>query len=369
MAKESEADRAKRIRQSKNFSDGKFHNPVERPLLQGGTWGMVKEHFFGNEIRVPLKPLPQVIPGPSTFTEPPHDLQVVWLGHSILVLEVEGKRILVDPVFENHASPVPIYAKRFQPPVLTREQLPRMDAILISHDHYDHLETESMQYFAGMAGNIPFLVPLGVGRHLERWGVDPKRIVELDWWEEYDLNGLRFICTPAQHFSGRALFDSKETLWASWTLIGKVNRVHYSGDGGYGSHFKEIGRRFGPFDLTLLENGAYGERWPYVHMFPEQGVQAHLDLGGDALMAVHWGMFSLANHDWFEPIRRISVAAREKGVRLLTPMLGEVVRPKENQVFEAWWEKLVPGGLTSKIGTSPGSGPVHSDIKQSPLPE
>lgn len=342
MASEAKADRTERIRKSKNWSDGKFRNPDERPLMQGGTYGMFKDMLFGDETRVPSQPLPEIRPDSATFSEPPRDLQVVWLGHSTLVLEVEGKRFLIDPIFASHASPVPVYAKRFQAPLLKREQLPRLDGIIISHDHYDHLETESMRFFAGKTKGLPFFVPLGVGGHLERWGVDPGQITELDWWEEADFKGLRIVCTPAQHFSGRGLLDAKKTLWAGWSLVGKERRIHYSGDGGYGAHFKEIGERLGPFDLTLLENGAYNQRWPHVHMFPEQAVQAHLDLRGDALMAVHWGMFNLANHDWFEPIRRISAASKAKGVRLLTPKLGQSVRPREEQAFEAWWEKMIP---------------------------
>jgi len=331
-----DGDRLERVKASANYRDGKFRNAVESPLMKGSFWGVMKEQMFGKQVRVPPEPLPSAAPGAAAFAEPPAELQVVWLGHSTFLLEVEGKRLLVDPVFGSHASPVPVFAKRFQAPPLFRDSLPRLDAILISHDHYDHLEMESMRHFAGRG--VPFVAPLGVGAHLEGWGVPRERIIELDWWQEHDLGGLRLVCAPAQHFSGRGLFDSRKTLWAGWSVIGRVRRVHYSGDGGYGPHFKEIGDRLGPFDLTLLENGAYDKRWPSVHMFPEEGVQAHLDLRGRALLPVHWGMFSLANHDWQDPIRRIAAAADAKGVRLLTPRLGQVLRPLEGPDPDRWWD-------------------------------
>ena len=335
-----DGDRLKRMEASENFSDGRFRNAVERPLMEGSYWGMFKEMLFGKQERVPKQTLPYATPTAADFAEPPAELQLVWLGHSSFLIEVEGKRLLVDPVFESHASPVPLFAKRFQNPPLARDSLPRIDAVLISHDHYDHLEMESIRHFADQG--VPMVAPLGVGAHLEGWGVPRENIVELDWWQEHDLDGLRLICAPSHHFSGRGLLDSKKTLWAGWSLIGKVRRVHYSGDGGYGSHFKEIGKRLGPFDLTLLENGAYDKRWPSVHLFPEEAVQAHLDLRGDLMMPVHWGMFSLANHDWRDPIRRVVAAAEEKGVRMLTPRLGEVVQPLQNPTQEPWWDAVGP---------------------------
>jgi L-ascorbate metabolism protein UlaG (beta-lactamase superfamily) len=338
MGGKPEGERLDRMKASRQWVDGKFRNSVEHPLIVGSYWGMLRELLFGDQEREPGHPLPVIPPGPSAFPEPPAELQLVWLGHSTLILDLEGKRFLIDPVFENHASPVPVFAERFQPPPLARDSLPRIDAILISHDHYDHLEMESMRHFA--VRDVPILVPLGVGAHLEEWGVRKERIVELDWWQEHAMGGLRLVCTPSQHFSGRGLMDRQRTLWASWTLIGPNRRVHYSGDGGYGDHFKAIGEAFGPFDLTMMENGAYDERWPYVHMFPEQAVRAHLDLKGNSLLAVHWGMFSLANHDWYDPIRRIAAASRKEGVRLLAPRLGEILHPLSDSTYQAWWEPL-----------------------------
>jgi L-ascorbate metabolism protein UlaG (beta-lactamase superfamily) len=335
-ASDAKQERQEKIRKSRQYRDGKFRNVVEFPMIEGSYMGMFKELIFGKQVRVPTSPLPQMPMDSLNFGEPPQDLQVVWLGHSTLLLEVEGKRFLVDPVLGSHAAPLPVFAKRFQAPLLSREQLPRIDAILISHDHYDHLEKETMEFYAHKG--VPIYVPIGVGGHLEEWGVDAGSIHELDWWEETDFHGIRLVCTPSQHFSGRGLTDRAKTLWASWAVIGKAHRVFYSGDGGYADHFKTIGDRLGPFDLTLMENGAYDKQWPNVHMFPEQVVKAHRELKGKALMPVHWGMFSLANHDWFEPVRRLSAAAKKDEVRLLTPKLGQAVRPKEDQVFEAWWE-------------------------------
>lgn len=338
----SQKNRLARVEGSPQFHDGRFRNAIVKPQIEGSVLGMMRNVFFGDEVRVPPKPFPTAV-ARDAFREPPAELQVAWLGHSTLLLEIEGKRLLIDPIFEDYVSPVPVYAKRFQPPPLPRDSLPRLDAIVISHDHYDHLEKASMLHFAKLG--LPFYVPLGVGGHLERWGVNPAQIHELDWWGEASVKGLRLVCTPAQHFSGRGVFDGRKTLWASWSFIGEGRRAFYSGDGGYGPHFKAIGDTLGPFDLTLIENGAYDKQWPHIHMFPEQGVQAHLDLRGKALMPVHWGMFSLANHDWHEPIRRLEAAAKKEGVRVLTPRLGEPVRPLDSTAtYSAWWEPLVDGG-------------------------
>lgn len=334
---DSSEDPSAKMRKSRQFRGGKFANEKEFPMIEGSYLGLIKESLLGRQVRVPPSPLPQAPRQSLDFGEPPKDLQAVWLGHSTLLLEIEGKRFLIDPVLGSHASPVPVFGKRFQAPLISREQMPRIDAILISHDHYDHLEKESMVYFAGKG--IPIYVPLGVGGHLSGWGVNAAGIHEMDWWEETGFHGLRLICTPAQHFSGRGILDGNKTLWASWSLIGKDSRVFYSGDGGYADCFKTIGDKLGPFDLTLMENGAYDKRWPNVHMFPEQVVRAHRDLRGKALMPVHWGMFNLANHDWHEPIHRITAEAKIHGVRLMTPMIGQAVRPKEEQVFEAWWDR------------------------------
>jgi L-ascorbate metabolism protein UlaG (beta-lactamase superfamily) len=334
----AEKTRLERIEGSPQFEDGRFRNAIVKPQIEGSAWGMMRNIAFGDQVRYPAKAFPTAV-ARAAFGEPPAELQVAWLGHSTLLLEIEGKRLLIDPIFENHVSPVPVYGKRFQPPPLPRDSLPRLDAVVISHDHYDHLEKASIVHFAKQG--LPFYVPLGVGGHLERWGVDPSQIHELDWWGEASLQGLRLVCTPAQHFSGRGLFDARKTLWASWSFVGRERRAFYSGDGGYGPHFKAIGDALGPFDLTMIENGAYDKQWPHIHMFPEQGAQAHRDLRGKALMPVHWGMFSLANHDWYEPVRRLSAAAKANGVRLLTPRLGEAVRPLDSTAtFEAWWERL-----------------------------
>jgi L-ascorbate metabolism protein UlaG (beta-lactamase superfamily) len=194
----------------------------------------------------------------------------------------------------------------------------------------------TVKYFAKL--DISFLVPLGVGAHLEGWGVSPKNITELDWWEHKKIENIDIYFTPSQHFSGRGLNNRNQTLWGSWCFIGSKHKVFYSGDGGYGSHFKEIGNKLGPFDLTLIENGAYNDRWPQVHMLPEEGVMAHIDLGGKYMFPVHWGAYDLAFHNWDEPAKRVTKKAEEMQINLLTPMMGEVCSPKNARPQFKWWE-------------------------------
>jgi L-ascorbate metabolism protein UlaG (beta-lactamase superfamily) len=256
---------------------------------------------------------------------PGQPAQVTWLGHSTMLLYIHGKTLLCDPVFNKMASPFSfIGPKRFaaKNPV-TVEDLPPVDAVCISHDHYDHLDHQTIKKLKRAARH--FFVPLGVGAHLERWGVAPARITELDWWEETTFEGLKLACTPSRHFSGRTLTDRFKTLWASWVISDGKTNVYFSGDTGYGAHFKKIGKKYGPFDLTMLECGQYDTRWPNVHMTPEQTATAHLDLHGKRMLPMHWGAFRLAFHTWTEPVERVLVAAAANGSHVVTPRLGETM--------------------------------------------
>ncbi len=277
----------------------------------------------------------------EALAEPPAGgLRVTWLGHSTLIVELEGARVLVDPVWGERCSPWSFMGpSRFHAPPLPLDQLPPLDAVVISHDHYDHLDAFSIR---ALAERVPtFIVPLGVGAHLEAWGVATAAIVELDWWESHELHGVRLVATPARHFSGRWLDDRNATLWAGWAFIGAERRAYYSGDTAMFPGFREIGRRLGPFDITMIESGQYNQLWADVHLGPEQAVQAHQDVGGRLMLPVHWGTFELALHSWTEPVERVLAAAEAAGVTVATPMLGQSVEPPRSPT-ERWWPPETP---------------------------
>ena len=292
--------------------------------------------------RVDARPegrMPEQHPDLQTFLAPGSDTRVIWFGHSTFLLNIAGTIVLVDPVFSDTAAPVGFTAKRFQPPVLSLAELPPVDIILISHDHYDHLDTESVQFFADE--ETQFITPLGVGAHLVRWGIQQEKITERDWWQEYESHGITFTAAPAQHFSGRDGINNNETLWASWVLSTPDTRLYFSGDSGYDTHFAEIGERLGPFDLAFMENGQYDKTWPYVHLQPAETIQAFKDVKADRLMPVHWGMFELAFHTWYAPVVSLSQLADREGIDLVTPMLGEMFVLDDSLETSRWWEKVV----------------------------
>ena len=329
--------RLKRIEQSPNCLDGRFVNlePTEI-MLDGSLWPSTKEYFFGSGRREPEFLLPFVTPDLSGFPVSDTALEVIWLGHSTVLMALDGVVLLIDPVFDKSASTFAGVARRFQPSPVTRENLPPVDAIIISHDHYDHLEMSTVRYFASK--RTVFFVPLGVGAHLEAWGVPEPRIIELDWSQSQTLGRLELVCSPARHFSGRDLRDRNKTLWASWTILGPGHRVFYSGDTGPSEEFEKIGAKYGPFDLTIIQIGAYGAYWPLIHLLPEQAIEVHLAVRGKKLLPVHWGTFNLALHDWDEPIKHSAAAAAEAGVELLTPLPGERVavdRPYDSRDWSA----------------------------------
>jgi L-ascorbate metabolism protein UlaG (beta-lactamase superfamily) len=261
------------------------------------------------------------------------------LGHSTILLQLQGVTVLFDPIFGKAASPFrfagPQRFKAAQP--IRLQDLPQVDVVCVSHDHYDHLDYYTVKRLKRTVRM--FFVPLGVGAHLERWGVEPSRITELDWWEESAYNGLQFACTPSRHFSGRTLTDRFKTLWCSWAVTDGTTNIFFSGDTGYGPHFKKIGKKYGPFDLTLLECGQYDYRWPNIHMQPEQTAAAHADLHGKLLLPMHWGTFKLAFHAWSEPVERVLKAAYERGEQVTTPRIGEtVVLSGAHYPTARWWE-------------------------------
>ncbi|MFC4001184.1 MBL fold metallo-hydrolase [Prauserella oleivorans] len=325
------------VLRSPQFRDGAFRNSSPpRWVPRGSAKAAAREFLVGAARRRPKAPVPLVGPaGPS----PADGLHVTWFGHASSLVELDGARVLIDPVWSDRASPSRrIGPRRLHPPPHPLEELPRLDAVVISHDHYDHLDMPTVRTLARTQG-APFVVPLGVGAHLRRWGVPDSRIVELDWGDETRVGDLRLVATPAQHFSGRA-FKRNNTLWASWVVAGPRHRVFYSGDTGYFDGFARIGAEHGPFDATLVQLGAYAISWPDIHMTPEEAVAAHVDVRGGLLVPVHWATFSLAPHGWTDPVDRARREAETRGVRIAVPRPGERLTVAEVSEVDAWWERL-----------------------------
>lgn len=320
---------------SPQYRDGGFHNPVE-PRMLGNALAMTWRFLFGKPAdTMPSAPLP-VTPITREQLLAAPDGTLYRLGHSTVLLKLGGAFWLTDPVFSQRASPVQWAGpKRFHAPPIDIAQLPPIKGVILSHDHYDHLDKAAILALADKTEH--FLTPLGVGNVLIGWGVDEKKVLQLDWWDEIPVGGLRFVATPSQHFSGRTPFADNPTLWASWVIEAGDLRVFFSGDTGYFDGFKAIGERYGPFDLTLLECGAYNTDWPDVHMQPEQTLQAHLDLRGHWLLPVHNGTFDLAFHGWHEPLDRISALAAARGVDIATPQIGQAVPIRQPPTASAWW--------------------------------
>ena len=352
--------RLERMRRSANYQGDRFENLVPTPVALEGTsfFKMMREYRNRPKDTAPAGRIPSVRTDLRAL--PAEGVWIVWFGHSSYLLKLEGVTILVDPVFSGNASPVSFFAKAFAgTEVYGVRDMPEIDILLLTHDHYDHLDYKTVKILAAGAGKI--CTSLGVGSHLESWGVAPEKIVELDWWESWEwksggpgddgAGALTFTAAPARHFSGRS-FKRGGTLWSSFVLKGRGCSLYLGGDSGYEEHFKEIGERFGPFELAILECGQYGKNWPYIHMTPEQTLQAALDLGAAALLPVHWSKFTLALHPWNEPIRRLVAAfatvtaagggvgdgQAEKRLALATPLIGQPVKIGAPYPDARWWD-------------------------------
>lgn len=333
-----EAGIQERIRQSPQWREGRFRNT--QPLWIDNLKAM-RSIFSRSEFNRPKAPVPVATDTKERLAHPPLDgLRVTWFGHSSTLLEIDGQRLLLDPVWGERSSPVSFAGpKRWYAPVVALDELPSVDAVLVSHDHYDHLDRGTIKALKERVAR--FIVPLGVGKRLRDWGVEASRITELDWWEQTQLGTLTIHATPARHAGGRGLLDRDRTLWSGYAFIGPKHRAYFSGDSGMMEAFTQIGERLGPFDLTLLEIGEYSQDWPDWHMGPEQAVQAHQMVRGKVMLPVHWGLFSLSTHSWTEPIERASVAALHAGVPLATPRPGESVEPGAAPLpIKAWWPAL-----------------------------
>jgi L-ascorbate metabolism protein UlaG (beta-lactamase superfamily) len=324
---------------SDHFNGRIFLNPVPTEVMGKGSFGRVlKLYTQKHPNRTPLHR-----PGPfhtdiSLLKQlPPDALRITWLGHSSTIIEIDGSRFLTDPLWYQRASPFSALGpKRFFNNPISLKVLPPIDHILLSHDHYDHLDKNSILYLTGKG--IPVITMLGVGKRLTAWGVDKSLVTEMDWWQQLKLSkGITITALPARHFSGRWLKDRFTTLWGSFAVKGPIHNVYFGADSGYYDGFKKIGEELGPFDLTMLDSGAYNKEWESIHMGPENAVHAHLDLKGRILMPVHWGTFNLAFHPWTEPVELVIKAAKESNVQLLLPTPGETCNV-DSAYNSRWWE-------------------------------
>ena len=329
---------------SQQYKDGKFNNtlPVPKDLSFSETLSLAYK-FFSTKVPNgrPNKDIKAHKIDSASVANYNKDTRLIWYGHSSFLLQIDKKNILLDPMLGKVAAPHPLlggnrFNKDFPLPL---EKLTHIDAVLFSHDHYDHLDYETILKIKDKTKH--FYVPLGVGVHLEAWGVPTNKITELDWWQDITLESLTFICTPAQHFSGRKLNNNQSTLWSSWVIQSKEDNIYFSGDSGYAPHFKEIGEKYGPFDIALMECGQYNQMWADIHMMPEETAQAGLDVKAKKIMPIHWAGFKLALHDWTDPITRVKAKANELNLEVITPEIGEEILVKNNSnTYLDWWTKF-----------------------------
>ena len=333
---EPSGERLSRMRDSPQWSEERFAN--QQPMWTNTRGGLLRT-FESTPGALPDAPVPVVIGGMGLRKPAASGLRVTWFGHSSMFVEIDGVTVLIDPLWSERASPVSwVGPKRWYPSPVELRKLPKVDVVMISHDHYDHLDRSTI---AGMADwATKFIAPLGVGAHLERWGIPVSRIVELDWWQSARVGSLEIIATPARHASGRISPQRNGTLWAGYVLAGASHRVWYSGDTGFHSELEEIGRRLGPIDVTLIEAGQYDADWPDWHLGPEQAVEAHRLVRGNLMIPVHWGLLNLAHHSWTEPVERVLAAAKCSNVEVLVPRPGESIEPALELSRVRWWPEV-----------------------------
>lgn len=318
---------------------GKFCNAI--PTRQPKPLAVIAAMLRERAVKFPTEPLPVEHRRHTDFDSTPAGVRMTWLGHSTFILDVEGARFLVDPVWSKRASPWGwLGPKRFFEPPLPLAELPRIDAVLLSHDHYDHLDEGTIRDL--IARGHRFVVPTGVKARLLAWGASPERIDELTWWNERTIDGVRVVATPARHFSGRSpvFTDRDASLWCGYAVIGESKRAWYAGDSSMFDGFATIGAELGPFDLSCIEIGAYSHLWADVHIGPEQAIDAHVMARGGLFVPLHWGTFNLALHGWTEPIERLLVAAERAGVTVAVPRPGGIVDSAAPPAVERWWPSL-----------------------------
>jgi L-ascorbate metabolism protein UlaG (beta-lactamase superfamily) len=344
FGKKPEGLRLERMKASPMWAGEGFRNIY--PMIPGLRDPAVKmpsisEFLCGGERRTPKGPFPVIDPTDLWRNKPQSGLRATWLGHSSVLIEIDGYRVLTDPVWGPRASPSTLVGpKRFQPAPVELRSMPTVDVIVISHDHYDHLDYPTIRVLAKT--DTMFVTSLGVGAHLEAWGVRPERIAELDWWESYRLpnSELTITAAPSQHFSGRQIGDRNATLWSSMVIRSPRHSVFFSGDTGLTNEYEVIRERLGPFDLVMLEIGAFHPAWGDIHLGPENAIKALSLLGGGNFLPIHWGTFSLATHDWDEPIETALTLSQKGGFQLLTPRLGQAIEPTQEHKLDPWWRAV-----------------------------
>ncbi|HEX4457582.1 MAG TPA: MBL fold metallo-hydrolase [Polyangia bacterium] len=333
-----------KLRRSPHFDGLKFENTEYTPMMAAGSSLSVLRHWlFGHELRAPNCPLPLYANGAAELTKPPaSEVRVTWLGHSSTIVEVDGVTILTDPVWSERASPSRwVGPRRFHPPPIALAELPHLDAVVISHEHYDHLDEATVQALAKRG--VVFHVPLGIGAHLTAWNVPAAQIVEHDWWQAASLpHEVQLVSVPARHFNGRGVPWRIGASWTSWAVIGPRHRVFYSGDTGLHEALREIGARLGPFDVAMLEIGQYDKSWGNIHLGPLGALEANERVRGRVLFPIHWATFQLGMHDWSEPAETLTTEAAKRHVAIVTPRLGEPIEPTTHPTTPAWWRALPP---------------------------
>jgi len=341
FGRKAQGARLERMQASPLWDGEKFRN--RHPVMPGlrdprASMPSMRDFIWGGERRVPRHPLPSINPLEAWSRQPYSGLRATWLGHSTTLIEIEGWRVLTDPVWGQRASPFPVLGpRRFQPAPVSLERLPPLDLVVISHDHYDHLDYPTVRRLARRG--VPFVTSLGVGAHLESWGVAPELITELDWWETHAVpdTGLTVTAAPSQHFSGRSLGTRNSTLWSAFVLRTERHSAFFSGDTGLTTQYQAIRDRLGPFDLVMLEVGAFHPGWGDVHLGPANALRALELLGGGAFLPVHWGTFSLAMHAWDEPVETLLQLTKTTDTQLLLPRLGEPIEPVLAPRIDPWW--------------------------------
>lgn len=364
----AQGERLERMQASPLWAGEGFRN--RHPVLPGLRDATAARPSVGDFLscggrRAPTGPLPSADPRAAWQRAPESGLRATWLGHSTVLIEIDGARVLTDPVWGTRASPFRLVGpKRFQPMPLKLRDMPEVDVVVISHDHYDHLDYPTIRALARHS-RVPFVTSLGVGAHLQAWGVAPERITELDWWESHRVpgTGLTSTAAPSQHFSGRGLKDRNATLWSSLVFTGERHKVFFSGDTGLTTEYALIRDRVGPFDLVMLEVGAFHPSWGDIHLGPENALKAHALLGGGALLPVHWGTFSLALHDWDEPVETL-LARADTATALLLPRLGQAVEPGHGPLDRPWWR--APAG--APVAPHPVPAEPSGSIEPTPTP-